>query len=78
MSLTCDRVEVLSDEKKAYAEGHVVLYRGKDIYRGDKVYYDFQNDIASFPNGYIADAPWYTTGEQIEQVNKNKIEVYNG
>ncbi len=78
MSLTCDRVEVISDEKKAYAEGHVVLYRGQDVFRGDKVYYDFQNDIASFPGGYIADAPWYSTGEQIEQVSKDKIEVYNG
>ncbi|MBI4430528.1 MAG: LPS-assembly protein LptD [Candidatus Omnitrophica bacterium] len=78
VSLTCDRVEVLTKENKAYAEGHVVLYRGQDVFRGDKVFYDFESSVGSFPDGYFGDPPWYTGGEKIEQVNKDKIEVYNG
>ncbi|MBI4971377.1 MAG: LPS-assembly protein LptD [Candidatus Omnitrophica bacterium] len=78
VKLTCDKAEVYTDSKKAYAEGHVYIYsEGGQILRGDKVYYDFKNHQGSFPNGKVSADKWYGKGEQIEQVSKDEIRVFN-
>lgn len=78
LKLTCDKAEVYTDTKKAYAEGHVYIYQETgEILRGDKVFYDFKNRQGSFPNGKVVTEQWYGRGDQIEQVSEDEIRVYN-
>jgi len=77
VKLLADYVEVYTDTKKAFAEGHVtILRKGKGQMSGEKGFYDFKNHQGSFPNGQIVSPPWYITGEQIEQVAKDQINLY--
>ncbi|MBI4398807.1 MAG: LPS-assembly protein LptD [Candidatus Omnitrophica bacterium] len=78
IKMTCDKVEVFTDSKKAYAEGHVYIYfESGQVLRGDKVYYDFKNRQGSFPNGRVITDKWFARGEQIEQVSRNEIRIFN-
>ena len=78
VKMTCDRAEVFSESKKAYAEGHVYIYQESgEVVRGEKVYYDFKNSQGSFPNGEVISEPWHGSGEQIEQISKDEIRIYN-
>ena len=66
VKLTCDKVEVYTDSKKTYAEGHVYIYsEGGQVLRGEKVYYDLKNHQGSFPNGKVSADKWFGKGEQI-------------
>ncbi len=78
VKMTCDKAEVYTDSKKAYAEGHVYIYfESGQVLRGDKVYYDFKNRQGSFPNGKVVTDKWFGKGEQIEQVSKDEIRIFN-
>ncbi len=76
--LTSDRVEFFTETKKAYAEGHVTIHEAGDLLQADKVFYDFDKRQGSFPGGRTVDFPWYGKGEQIEQVSKDEVRVFNG
>ncbi len=74
--LLADKAEIFTDTKKTYAEGHVTVMRNDMSLSGDKGFYDFTNHQASFPNGRFSHPPFYVNGEQIEQVSKNQINIY--
>ncbi len=75
--LTSDYAEVFTDTKKAYAEGHVTIYQKGGMLRGEKVFYNFKTHQGSFPNGTATQYPWSGRAEQMDQVSKDKIQLYN-
>lgn len=73
--LTADYAELETETKKAYAKGHVIVYRnGAAMAQGDEIYYDFSNQAGSFPDGRIINFPWYTRGDDIQQI-KDGVKV---
>ena len=69
--LTSDYAEVETDSKKAYARGHVVVFKnGTATAYGDEVTYDFTHDSGSFPDGRSYNFPWFSTGRDFEQPKK--------
>lgn len=78
VKLTSDYAEIETETKKAYARGHVVVLRGEQLSaKGEEVYYDFENDQGSFPNGQAVSWPWFTQGEEVRQVGKGKLRLKN-
>ncbi len=75
--LTADYVEVYTDTKKAYAEGHVTIFNQGGMLRGEKVFYNFKTHQGSFPNGTAIQYPWFGYAEQMDQVSKDKVQLYN-
>jgi lipopolysaccharide assembly outer membrane protein LptD (OstA) len=75
--LTSDYAEIFTDTKKAYAEGHVTIYQQGGMLRGEKVFYNFKTHQGSFPGGTAMQAPWYGTADQMDQVSRDKVQLYN-
>lgn len=77
--ITADYAEVKTDEKLAYAKGHVIVFQDDlPVAKGDEVHYDFANKTGEFPNGTFIATPWTCRGEKIDQTDKNRTEIYNG
>ncbi len=78
VKMTCDKAEVFSETKQAYAEGHVYIYQESgEVIRAEKVFYDFKQRQGSFPDAKVTSGPWTGRGEQVEQVSKDEIRLYN-
>ena len=75
--LTADYAEVFTDTKKAYAEGHVTISFKEGMLRGEKVYYDFKTHQGSFPDGTAISYPWFSHAEQMDQISKDEVRLYN-
>ncbi|MFA7254762.1 MAG: LPS assembly protein LptD, partial [Candidatus Omnitrophota bacterium] len=71
--------EVETNTKKAYAKGHVMIFK-KDVphLQGEEIYYDFENHTGSFPNGRSMNPPWYAKGEDIQQVREGVDTIKKG
>lgn len=56
--LLADYAEVETNSKKAYAKGHVLIFKGdQPRMQGEEAYYDFGNHTGSFPNGRAISSP---------------------
>lgn len=79
VEMTADYAEVETQSKKAYARGHVIIYRHEyPLAKGEEIHYDFANGKASFPNGRTYQIPWFSSGEDYLQVRKGVQIVKNG
>ncbi len=68
--ITADYAEVETETKKAYARGHVIIFSGDTpTAKGEDVYYDFNTDSGSFPQGTILAYPWHCKAQQIDKQN---------
>jgi LPS-assembly protein len=77
--ILADYAEVETDAKKAYARGHVMIFKGDTPrLQGEEIYYDFGNHTGSFPNARAINEPWYARGAQIEQVREGVFKVKKG
>ena len=57
--IVADYAEVESDAKKAYAKGHVMIFRGTEPrLQGEEIYYDFSDHTGTFPNARAMNDPW--------------------
>ncbi len=77
--ILADYAEVETNAKKAYAKGHVMIFKGDaPRLQGEEIYYDFENHTGSFPNARAIDVPWYARGEDIQQVREGVNKIRNG
>ena len=77
--ILADYAEVETDAKKAYAKGHVMIFKGDaPRLQGEEIYYDFANHAGSFPNARAMNDPWYARGEDIQQVREGVSKIRNG
>ncbi|MBI4711316.1 MAG: LPS-assembly protein LptD, partial [Candidatus Omnitrophica bacterium] len=77
--ILADYAEVETDQKKAYARGHVMIFKGNEPrLQGEEIYYDFGNHTGSFPNARAMNEPWYARGEDIQQVREGVAKVQEG
>jgi hypothetical protein len=77
--ILADYAEVETDAKKAYAKGHVMIFKGDaPRLQGEEIYYDFGNHTGSFPNARAMNEPWYARGEDIQQVREGVNKIRNG
>jgi hypothetical protein len=77
--ILADYAEVETNSKKAYARGHVMIFKGDEPrLQGEEIYYDFENHTGSFPNATAMNAPWYARGEDIQQVREGVDKIRNG
>lgn len=78
IELTADHAEIEVDTKKAHATGHVVVRQklGGTL-SGDEVFFNFKDSSGRLPDGRFFHFPWYGRGEELKQINKNKIVAQN-
>ncbi|MFH1799426.1 MAG: LPS assembly protein LptD [Candidatus Omnitrophota bacterium] len=77
--ILADYAEVETDAKKAYAKGHVMIFKGDaPRLQGEEIYYDFGNHTGSFPNARAMNAPWYAQGKDIQQVREGVEKIQKG
>jgi lipopolysaccharide assembly outer membrane protein LptD (OstA) len=77
--ILADYAEVETDAKKAYAKGHVMIFKDDEPrLQGEEIYYDFGNHTGSFPNARAMNFPWYAKGENIQQVREGVQKIQNG
>ena len=77
--ILADYAEVETDSKKAYAKGHVMIFKGTEPrLQGEEIYYDFANHTGSFPNATAMNPPWVAKGEDIQQIREGVSTIRNG
>lgn len=77
--ILADYAEVETDAKKAYAKGHVMIFKDDEPrIQGEEIYYDFGNHTGSFPNARAMNAPWYARGDDVQQVREGVQKIRNG
>ena len=68
--LTADRITLFTDTHDIYAEGHVRLERGTEVFRGEMVHYNFDTGNGRFLQGTVYTEPWYEHGRTVEHIAK--------
>jgi len=76
--LTCDHLTLFTDTKDAYAEGHVRLEEGDQVFRGEMVHYNFNTKKGRFLQGTIASPPWFEFGRSVEHLAEGVFQVTPG
>ena len=77
--ILADYAEVETDTQKAYAKGHVMIFKGDEPrLQGEEIYYDFGNHTGSFPNARAMNAPWYARGEDVQQIREGVDVIRKG
>ncbi len=77
--ILADYAEVETDAKKAYAKGHVMIFKGDEPrLQGEEIYYDFGNHTGSFPNGHAMSGIWNARGEDVQQVREGVCKIKKG
>lgn len=78
VKMTCKMVTAFLDSKEAIAEGDVVITRGEDILKGQKVRYNFQTETGLILKGIAKSDVWYGGGGQIDKVSPEEIDIKDG
>ena len=74
-----DYAEVETAAKKAYAKGHVMIFKkGEPRLQGEEIYYDFGNHTGSFPNARAISPPIFATGKDIRQIREGMSKIQEG
>ncbi|MDD3374980.1 MAG: LPS assembly protein LptD [Candidatus Omnitrophica bacterium] len=76
--LTCDRVEYYHKDKKAFAQGNVVLSNPKGQISGENLIFNFDTMTGEFSEAKIISAPYYGRGEKISKVGENHMVMTQG
>lgn len=77
--ILADYAEVETDAKKAYAKGHVMIFKGDEPQiQGEEIYYDFGNHTGTFPNARVMSPPWYARGADVQQTREGVYKVQKG
>lgn len=76
--LTCDRVNVFTDTKDVYAQGHVRLERGQDIVRGEMIHYNVNTKKGRVLEGTASSAVWHEHGRVLEHIAEGVVRVTPG
>ncbi len=76
--LTCDHLTLFTDTKDAYAEGHVRLEQGDQVFRGEMGHYNFETKKGRFLQGSVSSPPWHEYGRSVEHIAEGVYEVTPG
>ncbi len=76
--LTCDHVTLFTDTKDVYAEGHVRLEEGTQVFRGEMVHYNFETKKGRFLQGTVSSPPWHEHGRSVEHIAEGVYQVTPG
>ena len=76
--LTCDRVEYYHEDKKAFAQGNVVLSNPEGKILGENLVFDFGAMTGELAGAKIVSAPYYGEGEKISKVGENHMVMTQG
>jgi len=78
IKITSDYAEVQTESKEALVKGHVLIFRGTILAaEGDEVFFNFESQSGSFPDGRHFDPPWFVMGEDIRQLRKGVTVIQN-
>ncbi|MDB4349467.1 putative LPS assembly protein LptD [Omnitrophica bacterium] len=69
VTLTCDKIVVHMDTRVGMAEGNVVLTQGGNIFKGQKVHYNFDTKKGTIIESEARVKPWYGKGRQTSKVD---------
>ena len=70
--ITADYAEVETDTKKAYAKGHVIIFKGDAaVAKGEEIHYDFNQHSGTFPQGSLVSPPWHCKGRDLRKVDED-------
>ncbi len=79
IKIISDYAEVETNTKKAFAKGHVMIFKDeKPNLKGEEIYYDFENKTGSFPNAKLMNEPWFARGEDVLQLKEKTYQINNG
>lgn len=78
IKMTCKKATAFLDSKEAIAEGDVVVARGDDILRGEKIIYNFQTETGTIVNGVAKADVWYGGGKEVKKISANEIDITDG
>lgn len=78
LNLTCDKIVVYMDTKDAIAEGNVVMVQGENVFRGDKIHYNFEKKKGTIIEAEVRVKPWYGKGKQAAKVNDDEYIIEKG
>jgi len=76
--MTCKKATAFLDSKEAIAEGDVVITRGTDILRGEKIVYNFASETGTVINGVAQTDVWYGGGKELTKTSANEIDIRDG
>ena len=76
--LTCDKVSLFTDTKDVYAQGHVRLERGKEVYHGELVHYNINTKKGRFLEGSAYREPWHEYGRVVEHLAEGVLRLRPG
>lgn len=78
IKMTCKKVTAFLDSKEATAEGDVVVTRGEDVLRGNKVIYNFQTETGTAFDGSAKSGVWYAGGKEVRKISAQEVDIKDG
>ena len=77
-TLSCDKVTVWTDTKEAEAEGNVKIVQGDNLFTGETITYNFEEETGTVVKFKGHTPPWYARGEKAERTGPDEFVVHRG
>jgi len=75
VKITCDKIVVDIDSREGVAEGAVTLYQENNVFKADKVLYNFEKKTGRLLNGDMKMPPWYGRAESIDKIDEKTFKL---
>jgi lipopolysaccharide assembly outer membrane protein LptD (OstA) len=75
MKLTSDKVTIWTETYSALAEGNVTLTQGDNIFKGEKIEYNFKENSGSVVDFWGTAEQWYVRGKEAKQLSEDEVIV---
>ena len=78
VKITADKVIVYPESKDVYATGEVSLYKGEDVLKADRLYYNFGTKKGTLIHGDFHSGKVFGEGQKIEKISEKELEALKG
>ncbi|MCM8782587.1 MAG: hypothetical protein NC828_06030 [Candidatus Omnitrophica bacterium] len=78
VKMTCKKVTAFLESKDAIAEGDVLITRGEDVLKGNKIIYNFQAETGTILDGAAKSGVWYGGGREVKKTSPQEVAIRDG
>lgn len=78
VKMTCESIIVDIDSKEGVAEGDVTLYQEGNVFKAEKVIYNFEEKTGELVKGEMNMPPWYGKARNIRKLGEDTFNLTGG
>ena len=78
IKITADKAIAYPQSKEIYARGNVTLYKGEDVFKADKIYYNFETKKGTLIHGDFKSGKIFGEAKRLDELSDKELVALEG